>query len=501
MVGEFDKNLNPAEAPLETEAPLTIAEGAEAEATVEELSAEVTAEVPAPADAPASPSDAPESAFVSYYESIETEDESEPYRASRRPAWLRALVAIVVAAFIFTCGWYVGSKGFVSGSSVGDSGGVHTVVNRLDEAATLLDEGSIMDFDVDKATDDALEALFGALDDEHAEYMNAKEFDQYLKMMGGSFKGVGVLLEQVDEFVVIDEAYPGSSAEEAGAQFGDVILKVDGEDGSSCENGHWTSEEVAAAIQNRDEGDTVEIVVLRPTEASLDAFVEAANAGEDLPKLEGTEVTMTMTFGEVDLPTGNYDMIGDIGYIALVEFNDASGEFVEDAVKDLQSRGAKAIILDLRDNLGGFVDQAVKIVSLFVEDGDVVQLKGKTKKNSTTYTTSGKPICDLPMVVLINGYSASASEIAAGALRDNGRATIVGTQSYGKGTVQEITGLSFGGAIKYTIAHYLTPNGTAIDGVGIEPDVIVEAGKNDEIGTAGKDAQLDEALRILNEQI
>ena len=169
-----------------------------------------------------------------------------------------------------------------------------------------------------------------------------------------------------------------------------------------------------------------------------------------------------------------------------------SADDMKNAVQDLESQGAMGYVIDLRDDTGGYLKQAVQIISLFQNDGTVVEIDSRTE-GMQKEQASGQAICDKPLTLLVNGYSASASEIMASSLHDNGRANLVGTQTYGKGSVQTISELSFGGAIKYTIAHYRTAGGEDIEGVGVTPDTVVEMDSS-LIGSAEADVQYQIAM-------
>jgi carboxyl-terminal processing protease len=197
------------------------------------------------------------------------------------------------------------------------------------------------------------------------------------------------------------------------------------------------------------------------------------------------------------VPTLEQELVGkDVGYVRLYTFNEKSVGDVADAIAALTKQGAKGFVLDLRDNPGGLLDSSVDMLSLFVKDGIAVRAEGRNPSANAEYRVSGKTATDAPLVVLVNENSASASEIVAGGLQDYARATIVGVTTFGKGSVQQIEELSFGGAIKLTIAHYLTPKGRVIDKKGVVPDVAVpmEAEQQAERAT---DVQFERAVEEL----
>jgi C-terminal peptidase prc len=184
---------------------------------------------------------------------------------------------------------------------------------------------------------------------------------------------------------------------------------------------------------------------------------------------------MVLVLREVNIPTIVTHLIERdgqaVGYVYLRRFNTHSASELSAALLGLEEQGAQSYILDLRGNPGGYLSQAIDVTSLFVSEGVAVQIEDR--QGVVSQEVTGKTVTDRPLAVLVNGGSASASELVAAALADHGRATIVGENTYGKGTVQDIRRLSWGGALKYTIAHYLSPKGTVLDGVGITPDVLV----------------------------
>jgi carboxyl-terminal processing protease len=168
--------------------------------------------------------------------------------------------------------------------------------------------------------------------------------------------------------------------------------------------------------------------------------------------------------------------VGDVGYITLEQFTQNADAMLSQAIAELTDQGAKAFVLDLRDNPGGYLSKAVDVASLFIPSGVVVQID--TASTSSTRSVSGAVATDAPLVVLINGNTSGSAEVLVAALRDTGRATVAGTTSMGKGSVQIITPLSFGGAVRYTVAQYKSPSGYVIDGKGISPDVTIALGAN-----------------------
>jgi carboxyl-terminal processing protease len=214
---------------------------------------------------------------------------------------------------------------------------------------------------------------------------------------------------------------------------------------------------------------------------------------------KGKSTDFTITRQKIDIPDFESEIVdGNIGVLRLLEFNEGVSEKVRAAVTDMQQKGVKGFILDLRNNPGGLLEEAVKVSSIFLNDGPVVSYKIKGQR-TVDENASGGAATALPVVVLTNGGSASASEITAGALQDRGRATLVGSKTYGKGSVQKVFQLSNDGAAKLTIALYYLPNGESIDGKGIQPDIPVEEIKDDPTKT--EQLQMNKAKEVLNNLI
>jgi carboxyl-terminal processing protease len=236
----------------------------------------------------------------------------------------------------------------------------------------------------------------------------------------------------------------------------------------------WTSEEVVSRVRGK-EGTKVKLRIRRKGVKDFD---------------------VTITRAKIDTPNITTEMVGkDVGYMRLFSFNANARKDIRDAIAKFDKQGAKGYVLDLRENPGGLLSEGVDVASLFVKDGPIVRVDQRDQPEDVELATGGK-VTDKPLVVLIDGDSASAAEIVAGALQDYKRATLVGAKSFGKGSVQTVRDLPNGGAVKLTIAHYLTPKKRAIDGIGLTPDVVVPM---DPRLQADKktDKQLQRALEVL----
>ena len=282
-------------------------------------------------------------------------------------------------------------------------------------------------------------------DDPYALFYTPQAYRSFQELTTGRFSGIGVWLKPVRGNLKIVSVLPESPALEAGLEPDDVIQSIDGRP-----VGKMTSDEAIARIKGK-EGTDVTLVVER----------------------EDDEVSFTITRKQLDLPSVQASLEEDnVGYIQLVTFANGAGKDVREQVEKLSEQGAEGIILDMRDNGGGLFDEAIEVASVFIEDGEVVSYESRTEPD-VSYEAEGDAFENIPLVVLVNGGTASASEIVTGALQDRGRAIVVGTTTYGKGSVQRLIPLLDGSALKLTTAAYLTPEGS-IDGEGIEPDVEVD---------------------------
>ncbi len=244
--------------------------------------------------------------------------------------------------------------------------------------------------------------------------------------------------------------FEGSSAAEAGVKPGDFVVAIDGDSSQD-----WSATEAINAVQ-RESGSTV---VIRWRHA------------ESLDSTGGEEFTTTLTTGNYEEPNVTTQLTNKVGYISLKQFTSNSDALVREAISELTDEGARSFVLDLRDNPGGYLSKSVDVASLFIKSGTVVEID--TLTTSTTREVSGDLATEAPLVVLVNGNTAGSAEALAAALRDLDRAAIVGTTTMGKGSVQVTRPLSFGGALRYTAARYVSPSGYAIDGVGVSPDASV----------------------------
>jgi carboxyl-terminal processing protease len=382
-------------------------------------------------------------------------------------------LALLMASF---AGGAVFARAFpdVVGIQYGPGSGTSSLMDRVREANWIIQEKSIDPSSETSLAAGAISGMLGALGDDHANYFDEAHYRYFNEHNAGEFYGIGVTISSREGTVTIVSVIPDTPAAASGLKADDAIIAID-----DVVRDKWDVDEVVLRIRG-DAGTKVKLVIRR-------------NGSEEL-------LEFTITRAKIDVPNIESELKpGDVGYVRLYGFNaKATGE-VRSALADLEKQGAKGFILDLRDNPGGLLDQSVAVTSLFVADGVVVRVQERGRPEEV-HRATGDLVTMAPLVVLVNEYSASASEIVAGALQDQGRAKIVGVTTFGKGSVQQVEELSFGGAIKLTIAHYLTPSGRVIEKNGLTPDVIVEMDAEDQM-QASTDSQLKRAEEILRAEI
>ena len=339
-------------------------------------------------------------------------------------------------------------------------------VLRFFGALRFIETQYVRDVDYTKLIDGAISGMVKTLDDPHSIYLDPKMYELMRSHTEGSFGGVGIVMGFKDNKITVISVMEGTPSEAAGIKTGDEIIAVDGTPTNEIE-----PEEVVLHIRG-EIGTDVTLKIRRAGEEDKDYVVRRATiqvhtvAGQMLPDTDG------------------------IGYIRIASFSEHTADEFKDAYRALENEGVKGMIIDLRENPGGLVTSCVAIANMVVPKGPVVSVvqKDGTREEYKSDLSEEK----YPLVVLIDGNSASASEILAGALQDTGAATIVGETSYGKGSVQVILPLYDDDALKLTIAKYYTPSGRSIDGTGIEPDVRVEPQAD-----GAQDAQLLKAIDVM----
>lgn len=351
---------------------------------------------------------------------------------------------------------------------------------KLDIIQSYLDRYYVEDFDEGQIEDMLCAGMMAGVGDQYTYYLTAESMEEYMDNTNGNFGGVGIEVRanQAGE-VEIQKVMEGQPAEEAGLMVRDIIISVDGED----MQGKVVSDLVAK--MRGEEGTEVTIGVLR--------------------KSTGETLEFTMQRKIVEMESVSAYMLEDgIGYLILEGFKRNTYDQYKAALEKLEEEGMRGLILDLRNNPGGLVDSVHQIGEELLPEGTMVYTLDKNG-NRDDLKCDGEYL-DIPLVLLVNGYSASASEILAGAVKDTGRGTLVGTQTFGKGLVQRSFPLPDGSGLSITIRKYYTPNGISIHGIGITPDVVIELPKEYqemyqwEI-PKGEDTQLEKALEIMREEV
>ncbi|MCD7738672.1 MAG: S41 family peptidase [Lachnospiraceae bacterium] len=387
------------------------------------------------------------------------------------------LLGAGLTSLVVLGGYYIGQDSAVvstySVSSDEDSFIDSEFISKLRTIETMIKNLYYLD-EVDNQTleDGVFQGLLDSLGDVYSTYYTVEETEELLESTEGVYYGIGAYVQQDSEtgYVKITGVIEGTPAEEAGFQAGDVIYAVDGEDVLGMD-----SSQVVALIKG-DEGTWVTVTVLRGDEL-LDIDVQRR-------KIE----TVTVT----------YELLEDnIAYIQLTEFDDVTVEQFEEALDQLEADGAQGLILDLRDNPGGSLYSVVEIADMLLGEGLILYTEDKDGSREE-YTSDAERELDLPIVLLVNENSASAAEVLTGALKDHGKAIVVGTTTFGKGIVQTVRTLSDGSTVKLTTSAYYTPNGVNIHGTGITPDVEVEL-DTDAYLEDGTDNQLEKAMETLKE--
>lgn len=341
-------------------------------------------------------------------------------------------------------------------------------VMRMFEVGLLVKTQSLKPVDTNQLLEGAVRGMVDSLEDPYSNFMSNKEFLEMQRYIQGSIGGIGIYVGIKDKSIVVQAPIEGTPAAKAGIKSEDIIVKINDTFATDLKY------DEAVGMMRGDPGTKVKISIMRAGVSNLLEF----------------ELTREV----IDLPTVSSEVRKDnkdIGYLQLRMFASNSDEALAQELKKLQDQGIKGLVLDLRDNPGGDLESAVNIAKNFVPKGPVVFTVDRGGATQT-YQSGADPSFKLPMVVLINGGSASASEVLAGALKDTKVATLIGEKSFGKGIVQAIFPLGGGDGLKLTTSKYLTPNKIDIHEKGIEPDVAIAPGEKQ-----GEDLQLKKALEVL----
>jgi len=351
----------------------------------------------------------------------------------------------------------------------------------LNKVQSILQNKYNGDLDYQKMSEGAASGAVAALGDPYTVFLTEKENKELSDDLAGELSGIGVEIGQKNGKLTVIAPIDGTPADKAGIRAGDFIAAIDGLDSRTL-----TIDEAVKKIRG-EKGTNVKLTVVRGSEAPREI-----------------EITRDL----ISVPSVSSEMKADnIGYIKIRRFGEDTGSEVRQAGQTLRSQGAKALVVDVRDNPGGYLQTAVDVASEFYSSGMVVEERSKNAKPKVDNARPGGTLTDIPVVVLINGGSASASEILAGALNDNDRATLVGEKTYGKGSVQEVVCLNNlfltskcnGPSLKVTIANWYTPAGVNISKEGIKPEIEVKL--TDDDANNGRDPQLDKAVETAKQSI
>lgn len=388
--------------------------------------------------------------------------------------WL--LVMVCIAASTVTL--------LVSG---GSAGGTHWVSEskyemieryaRLEQVRSALEEGYYQEVDDDALMTAAIRGMMASLEDPYTFYYTPDEMEEHNEQTEGTYHGIGILMQSnADGQIEIIRVYEGSPAAASGARAGDFILRVDGVEVSGTDAQAF---EEAVNLMRGEDGTELALTVQR----------------------DGGTLELHMIRGDVSVSNVSYaELSGGIGYINIFQFTGDDVTAFDAALEALQAAGVSGLMIDLRNNPGGLLDDVVAIADRLLPEGLIVYTEDRAGKRESFYSDAA--CCDLPLVILINDMSASASEILAAAVQDHGRGTLVGTQSYGKGIVQTVVRFEEDGAgMQFTSSCYYTPSGKNIHGTGVTPDIEVEAGDGGSFASGilnpEEDAQLRTALEAL----
>ncbi len=393
----------------------------------------------------------------------------------------KIIMIIMLTAFItFMITTIVGYNYIIKGDGkillLNTSSDNQDIATKLEKYRAIIDEYYLWDVDEESLEEGAIKGYIEGLNDPFTEYISKEEMQEYMQDTMGNYVGIGIymVLDSQNGKIRILAPMKNSPAEQAGLKSGDIILEVDGQS---------YNEDEMSSMANKikgEEGTKVKLKVLRGEE-TLEFEIERKNI--KVNPVEGKVIN------------------NNIGYIQFSSFDETTAEDFKAKYQELEAQGITSLIIDLRNNGGGLVDQATDIADLIIEKGKDLIYEVDKDGNQETVKSEIDPIINMPIVVLVNENTASASEILAGALKDYGKATIIGTTTYGKGVIQQILTLKDGSGLKITTEEYQTPNHNKIHGVGIEPNIVVELPEDlkEELSIPeNQDTQLQKAIEVLS---
>lgn len=405
--------------------------------------------------------------------------------SKRKFITLLIIVVIVTNAITFTATNFLSisfrNKAYIPKAEYERLKSVYEQFSKVLYVERYVKENYLRDVDDKTLIDGQLKGMLQSLEDPYSVYMTEDEFASLVQQTSGTYAGIGIVVTPgEDNLITVVSPIEGTPGERAGIKSGDKILKVDGKE-FSAEN-----MDEAVKVMKGEPNTKVVLTIMRKDKDGNSNIFDVEIVRE-----------------QIRLITVKSNIIDDnIGYIKITSFDELTYKDFKTELNKLAKRNIKGLIIDLRNNPGGLLDVCAQIADELLGEGDIVYTETKTGRRE--YIKSNKSMVDYPLVVLVNGASASASEILAGAIKDHGRGLLIGTTTFGKGVVQRIIDLQDGTGLKLTISEYFTPNGTNIHGVGIEPDIVVELPEDvEEIGVENlkEDTQLRKAIEEIKSRI
>lgn len=358
------------------------------------------------------------------------------------------------------------------------------VSQKVEYIYSILDKNYVEEYDFELTQESMYAGLVYGVGDPYTSYMDTETTNSFIESSNGSYVGIGISLtvDTEDNTILILAAYEGGPASNAGIKAGDKIIKVNGIP--------FTGSQMDEAITHTKgtDGNPVQLTIMRT-----------------LAEGETETLEFELSQAQVDIPTVSHEMLkNDIGYIEITNFDKVTVEQFDLALQNILDSGAKALVLDLRNNPGGLLYTATAIADKLIPEGTIVYTEDKNGKQE--FINADSEYLNIPLAIVVNENSASASEVLSGAVQDTGRGVLVGTKTFGKGLVQRLFFLPDGSSVKTTVEKYYTPNGVCIQGLGLEPDYVVELSEESQLRPLSdlmfeEDAQLQKAVEVLTMQM